>query len=59
MTGVQTCALPIYRNTLIYRINRIREIVHIDPENINEKELFLLSYLLYPYDSANLTANPE
>lgn len=51
--------LNLHRNTLIYRINRIREIVHIDPENINEKELFLLSYLLYPYDSANLTANPE
>ena len=51
--------LDLHRNTLIYRINRIREIVHINPEDINEKELFLLSYLLYPYDSANLTANPE
>ena len=51
--------LNLHRNTLIYRINKIQELIHFDMDNINDKELFLLSYLLYPYDTTGITANPE
>lgn len=51
--------LNLHRNTLIYRINRIQEIIQFDLESINEKELFLLSYLLFQYDASDITANPE
>lgn len=43
--------LNLHRNTLIYRINRVQEMLHFDFSSIGEKELFLLSYLLYPYES--------
>lgn len=39
--------MNLHRNTLIYRINRISELIHADLTKPEERELLLLSFLLY------------
>lgn len=38
--------MNLHRNTLIYRLNKIREIVHSNLDDISNRELLLYSYLL-------------
>lgn len=40
-------ALYIHRNSLIYRIKRIKELIQVDLEDANERVFILLSYLLH------------
>ncbi|KIR02725.1 Regulator of polyketide synthase expression [Lachnospiraceae bacterium TWA4] len=42
--------LSLHRNTLIYRINRIQEIITCNFMDPIERELLLLSFMLYRYD---------
>jgi hypothetical protein len=42
--------LSLHRNTLIYRINRIQEIISANFMDPTERELLLLSFMLYRYD---------
>lgn len=42
--------LSLHRNTLIYRINRIQEIVTANFMDPTERELLLLSFMLYRYE---------
>ncbi len=51
--------LNLHRNTLIYRINRIQEMIHFKLDSINERELYILSYLLYQYDMSSMNKKPE
>lgn len=39
--------MNLHRNTLIYRINRITELIHADLTKAEDRELLLLSFLLY------------
>ncbi len=51
--------LNLHRNTLIYRVNRIQEMVHFNLDSINERELYILSYLLYQYDMASISRKQD
>lgn len=45
--------LYIHRNSLVYRLNRITEICHIDLEDINTTFLLRLSFLIDSYNRLN------
>jgi len=38
--------MVLHRNTLIYRMNKIREIIHSNPDDIENRKLLIYSYLL-------------
>ena len=50
MTGVQTCALPIYNPLAVYFLRRLRRLVGLrrqQARQLNEKGFVLLNYAIY------------
>ena len=38
--------MGLHRNSLIYRMNKIRSIMHTSPDDLENRELLLFSFLI-------------